>query len=138
MRRLASKQLARRLYTAKLLPRRLETPHTGGAPPPGRRASIAPGRHTRVCPYDGRCVTFIQRPSSRAARAAPPLRLTTPKCSRTRRPSYERRKGVRRALTVAALRWRIYRTDLQDGFGDVGRDCFWDAPLAAPHHTGDF
>jgi hypothetical protein len=66
------------------------------------------------------------------------LRLTTPKCSRARRPSYERRKGARRALAVAALRRRIYRTDLQDGFGDVGRDCFWDAPLAAPHHTGDF
>ncbi len=36
MRRLASKQLARRLYTAKLLPGRLEAPHTGGAPPAGK------------------------------------------------------------------------------------------------------
>src|SRR5215510_15334762 len=33
----------------------------------------------------------------RAVRAAPPLRFTTPKCSRARRPSYERRKGARRS-----------------------------------------
>jgi len=41
-------------------------------------------------------------PNFAARRAAPPetppLRFTTPKCSRTRWSSWERRKGARRAL----------------------------------------